>query len=219
MKTNKIVSLALFVIAALTAMTTPAYAVKLPPGHYGGSTEIYGECSLPEIAIQVDVPTDKGLYINPLDLPVEVGGEIQQGQIISEPAYIENKSPVPLSVNISATGTIRAGSNMAFSTASTKGSALATKRAFIYFEMKATDDPDNVSWDSSYNSAKHLVISAGTKSKKAAATLGAEGESGCYGAFRLTGDCIPKPKSPWTEDDGIDVRIVFTFAPMMKSAS
>ena len=94
---------------------------------------------------------------------------------------------------------------------STLGQERTSTRAFIYFEIQAADDPDAVAWDEKYSDEKHLVIRPGTKIRKDIVTLGADGQPLSYGAFRLTGDCVEAPRSPWTEADGIDVSIAFTF--------
>ena len=176
------------------------------------STTISVLCNLPEI--QVTVPSTGEIYFNPFQLPVEIDGESVSEPILSEPMSIENKSEVPLSITVSVTGTIKEGSNMRLATSSTKDLGLSSKRAFVYFEMQAVADPDQVVWDGEYDEAKHIIVRTATKTKKNLAIIAQANQPKQFGAFRLTGDCVPYPKYPWTEADGIDVEIAFTFKPL-----
>lgn len=212
MKNKKLIAL---LAALLTlAMTAPALAAEQD---WNRSTVVDAQCLIPDIAIEVTVPSDGNLYINPLSIPVEINGKVEDGQIISDPAWIENKTEVPVRVTTSVTGAVKEGSTMGLSSSSTQGAGLTRKRAFIYFEIQAADDPEQVAWDSEYDAVKHQVVRTSTKTKKNIVTLGAGGESGCYGAFRLTGDCVENPKQEWTEEDGVDVTIVFSFKPAAAS--
>ena len=59
---------------------------------------------------------------------------------------------------------------------------------------------------------KHIVIRAGVpRTKKDMVTIAQADQPKHFGAFRLTGDCVATPRKPWTEADGIDVEIAFTF--------
>lgn len=180
----------------------------------GNTTIIEAECVLPDIEIKVTVPANEKVYINPLGIPVKLGSTLESGQIITGPAYIENQSIVPVSVSVTTEATIKSTSNMYLVSATTEGSTSRLKRAFVYFEMKAANDPENVSWDSAYNASRHIVVREAEKIKNNMVTLGAGGSEKCYGAFRLTGDCIQNPREPWTEADGFDVSVTFTFRPL-----
>ena len=207
MNRKKLVSL---LLAALIMVILAAPASALVEG----VTIIEGSCLLPDIEIAVTVSADSQVYINPLEIPININGKAEDGQIISEPAYIENKSVVPVQVNVTAAATINGSSDMLLSSSSTKGSTTTAKRAFVYFEIKASNDPESVTWDSAYNAGRHLVIRDYDRTKEKIATIGAGDNGKRYGVFRLTGDCIRNPRSPWTEEDGFDVFLTFTFKPL-----
>ena len=62
---------------------------------------------------------------------------------------------------------------------------------------------------------KHLTVRSGvSKTKKNIAVIAQADQPKHFGAFRLTGDCVPVPRKGWTEADGIDVEIAFTFNPL-----
>lgn len=205
------------IAAALAALLSVPAEAKMPPGIYGGSTEIEAECVIPDVEIQVNVPAGADLCINPLGLPVEINGEISNEQILCETSYIENQSVVPLVVDASVIGAVKEGSDMVLSASSTESSTSTSKRAFFYFEMQAVDDPAQVEWYGAYDSNEHIVVRTYAKTKRSIATLGAAGAEGCYGAFHLAGDCIAAPKNEWTEADGVNVTITFTFTPIREA--
>ncbi len=181
------------------------------------STKVRGSCKIPQIAIEVTVPTGTHVYLNPTKAAIKTNHTIQDGQIISETAYIENKSVVPVSVSTAVTGKVKIGSNMVLRPASTQGSSSTAKDAFVYFEIQTATDPTSEPWDSAYNAGKHIVLGTTKKAKENMVTLGAVDEDDRYGVFHLTGDCITAPSSPWTVRDGFYADIVFTFLPTVKS--
>jgi len=189
----------LMALLMLASLVSPASAAET--GNRA-STEIEAVCSrLPEI--RVTVPPAMDVLINPYKIPVVVQDKQVGDQIISDPVALKNESEVPLKVSVSIETVIKEGSDMRLLSESTLGQEMTSKRAFIYF--------DAVAWDEKYSDEKHLVIRPGTKIRKDIVTLGADGQPLSYGAFRLTGDCVEAPRSPWTEADGIDVSIAFTF--------
>lgn len=181
----------------------------------GNKTIIDALCNLPEIS--VTVPATAEVFINPYKLPIEIEADETTAQIVSTPAAIENKSKVPLSVTATVTGTIREGSDMRLISYSTQSPdiVVTSKSAFIYFEMQAASDPDQVTWDSEYDMEKHVVLRSGTsRTKRNMVTIAQADKPKHFGAFRLTGDCVAVPRVPWTEADGIDVTIAFTFTAL-----
>lgn len=179
------------------------------------STTIEALCDLPEISVVV--PGTAEVFINPHKLPLTIEADETMAQIVSTPAAIENKSEVPLSVTATVTGAIKEGSDMRLVSYSTQDPelALTSKSAFVYFEMQATSDPDQVSWDKEYDAQRHQVVRSGiSKTKKNIVTIAQADKPKHFGAFRLTGDCVPVPRKSWTEVDGIDVEIAFTFTPL-----
>lgn len=202
--------------ALLALLTVPASAAG-PAGIQGGSTKFTAESFLPDVEIQVSVPAESKLYINPLSLPVEIDGTVENKQIVCETSHIENRSVVPVVVDVTVSGAVKEGSDMTLYSASTQGSTAIAKRAFFYFEMQAVDDPAHVEWSGGYDSTEHIPVRLYARTKREIVTLDAAGGTTCYGAFHLDGDCIPTPKNPWTEADGVDVTVVFTFRPIRET--
>ena len=203
-------------VALLALLTVPASALA-PAGIEGGVTKFTAESFLPDVEIQVSVPAESKLYINPLSLPVEIDGTVENKQIVCETSHIENRSVVPVVVDVTVSGAVKEGSDMTLYSASTQGSTAIAKRAFFYFEMQAVDDPAHVEWSGGYDSTEHIPVRLYARTKREIVTLDAAGGETCYGAFHLDGDCIPTPKNPWTEADGVDVTVVFTFRPIRET--
>ena len=200
------------VFIALLVLSVPFPA--LAGGQQNVTTEITASCNLPEI--MVTVPATGAVYINPYEIPVEIDGASLTEQIVSTPAAIENQSEVPLAVTTSVTGTIKSGSDMFLSSTSTHEVSTTIKKAFIYFEMKASDSSDvtQVEWDDAYDENNHILVRTTAKAKKNYLILGAKDTQGSFGAFRLAGDCVANPRIPWTVEDGVDVNVTFTFTPV-----
>jgi hypothetical protein len=172
----------------------------------------------PDITIDVIVPSKVQTVLNPKELKVEAGGKQSSGQIIfSDPVYIENKSEAPVSVSVSVTGSVNSGSSLVLSEKTTR--RLKTKAAFVYFEMLAVDDPENVEWSSGYSKRNHILVLDGvTQEKTDYVTLGAVTQDNRYGAFQLNGDCVEFPTDdPWKDGDGFTANIVFSFKPLRLS--
>lgn len=208
--------LALVMLFSVQSAATAAY-----PGGNIRSTEFSSALRMP--VIRVSVPSYASVYINPFRLPVSIGsGEEQTGQILSSPTYLINRSDAALDVDVTVTGAVNEGSDMTLAPSSTKGSGSTAKRAFIYFELQTanTDDLEAIQWDAAYDASKHIVVSsAGSNTKKnlirlAPMTLDGEIGEGGYGPFRLTGDAVEYPSTPWNGNDGIKVQIAFTFTPV-----
>jgi hypothetical protein len=203
MKRRLTALLAVF-LAALSVVPLGASAVVKP------HTDITATCTLPDLTISVSVPANAQALVNPYRLQVTMDGKISDAQILCEPMYLDNQSEVPVSVSASVTGVINEGSDMEFYYKTTR--KLKDKSAFVYFELQAVADPDDVTWGTSYNSRKNIVVSEDTEELEDIVTLGAATQDNHYGAFRLTGDCVANPTDdPWTEEDGFTAEIVFTF--------
>lgn len=176
------------------------------------STFITAEPYIPDIKIEVVVPASGDVYINPYWLPLRVGASIENKQIVSNALAIENLSEVPLSVSVEVTGSIRGDLRLA--SESTAGEETTVKRAFMYFEILAVTNPNSVAWSNAYSEDKHVLIRESTRIKKNIITLGAADQAKRYGAFRISGDCVQNPREAWTEYDGVDIDVAFTFTPL-----
>ena len=211
MKSKKLV--AIFMSALLTASAITAFASEEPP--IAGASMRISVATLEEVVVQVTVPSEKELYINPLGFPVEMGEHTDNSQIIMESAYIENLGDTPVSVSVSVTGSLSEGSTMMLSSSSTKIAGLTSKKAFLYFEIQSVSDPDNVTWAKEFDAEKHIPVRIAVKTRKNIIELDAADGSNPYGAFRITGDCVAKPRTPWSPADGIKVVVAFTFKPVV----
>lgn len=198
-------------LALLLSLTAPAYALTIQGG---SNTMITAEPYLPDIKIEVVVPTSGNVYINPYRLPVEVDGNIVNKQVISETFSIENQSEVPLKVDVEVVGKIKSGSSMGLLSQSTATVTTTAKRAFMYFEIHAVSNPSAVTWDSAYDADKHVVVREAERAKKDIVRLDSADNAKRFGAFRLTGDCVQNPREEWTEKDGVTVKVVFSFSPL-----
>lgn len=184
-------------------------------------TQIEGITRIP--VIDVLVPANVNILINPLEMPVSIGDGLYTDQILCNPAYILSRSDIPLKVDVTLTGHVYPDSDMTLSASPTYGAG-TQKRAFVYFEMQRSDWDyyQLVQWDPAYDSSKHIVISDGvTRSKQNLVTLPAftDGMYGlppknAYAWFRLSGDTVTDPTNAWNEKDGISVTVAFTFTPV-----
>ena len=104
---------------------------------------------------------------------------------------------------------------MTLTSSYTEDSGTTSKKAFVYFEIQPVSDPDRVTWDKEYDAAKHVCVRPYSKSKKNIVQLEAADGRVTYAAFRLTGDCVKKPRVAWTEADGLKVTVAFTFTPII----
>ncbi len=200
--------LALCLIAALLLLP------PVPARASSGNTVITAEPYLPDIKIEVVVPASGNVYINPNRLPIEVDASIENKQIISDSLAIENLSDVPLSVSVEVTGTIKSGSDLRLASESTVGEDTTAKRAFMFFEIQSASDPSAVTWSNVYREDKHILIRESTRTGKNIIILGAADQAKRYGVFRVNGDCVQNPRDAWTEKDGVNVEVAFTFSPL-----
>lgn len=181
------------------------------------STAVDARCDLPEISVVV--PATAEVFINPYRIPITIESTEVSAQIVSTPACIENKSEVPISVTATLTCALKEGSDMRLYSSTTQDPEMpiTTKGAFIYFEMQAAPDIDLVVWDPEYDMEKHQIVRLGTsRPRKDMVVIAQADQPDHFGAFRLTGDCVAVPRFPWTEADGIEVEIAFTFTPLTR---
>lgn len=202
-------SLCLLLVTLLVA-AFPAQAVEKP----NSKTVITAEPYLPDIKIEVVVPASGNVYINPNRLPVKVGANIENKQVVSDSFCIENLSDVPLKVSVEVTGKIKSGSDMGLTTSSTANLTTKSKKAFMYLEILSASDPSTVEWSNAFNAKKHVVVREATTAKKDIVIVGANEQEKRFGVFRLAGDCIQNPREEWTAKDGVEVEVAFTFSPL-----
>lgn len=218
MKRRRLLCAVLALVLLVSAR--PAAAAAASPN--GVNVTITAETRVP--IVEVTVPDSASVYINPYELPVDIGaGRKNYGQIISTPACVSNYSDVAIRMDLAVTAHVREDSTMTLSTSPTGGGG-TQKRAFIYLEFQQTDTSrfTDVQWDSAYSASKptHVVLRDGVTvirnnlMKLPPMTPKGKVAPGGYAPFRLTGDAVASPTDEWTTDDGIDVRIAFTFTPL-----
>ena len=164
-------------------------------------------------------------------------------QIVTLPQTVTNLSSVDLNASVSVLGAIKEGSDMKLNATSTKvvpegGTALTTKSAFVAFQMAVDStldgdsDADTIATsaakDATWTSAAAKQVVVGTKAAVGenivkltkADTSGATpaAAAGGIALFRLTGDCVEDPKTPWAETDGFTTTVTFTFKPAVAAS-
>lgn len=190
----------------------------------GGDTTVVEGNYRPTI-IRVTVPATGAVYINPFELPVWINSDgYVRDQIVSTPSVILNESEIPMSVDVAIAGFIGENSDMILSGTSTKDSTSTQKEVFLYFEMKAVNfsDPDAVVWEKVYDPQKHVIVRTAETTKEKVIVLDEwdeDGQKNCYGAFRLTGDCVSYPESEWNSNDGLSIKVSFSFTPVAPNLS
>lgn len=169
--------------------------------------------------ISVTVPANVDIMINPYRMPVQIGDEESDAQILCNPAYILSTSDIPLKVDVTVTGSVYTNSDLTLVSTPTNGAG-NSKNAFVYFEMQQTsiDDWEYVRWDPAFDAAKHIIVTATAQIKREMVTLpplDLEGElqENAYAWFRLAGDAARAPAIEWNTGDGISVSVAFTFTP------
>lgn len=194
------------------------------------STQITG--TYQNIEIEVNVPRMGTAFINPYKLPLTVGTSSYNAgqQIFTAPMVVENLSElVDLDVSAKLTGTT-VSSGMTLASEKLESDATA-KSAFVYFQMAPTsatslaavdtDYYDSTKW-SAYNARNCLVLQAGRDSafenETVLATItktdaSGAAQAGSLAMFRLTGDCVKAPRTPWETTDTFSTTVAFTFAP------
>lgn len=202
----------------LLVSVQPAMASSVPPN--GKSVKIAADARIP--IIQVSVPSSAEVFLNPYELPVDIGtGRWDYGQILCTPAVVINESEVAINVDLTVTASVKEGSAMMLSSAPTGGNG-TQKKAFIYFEIvpSNTDRVAYVEWAPAFDATKHIVLQNGVaKTRKNVMKLPpitprGQVADGGYAPFRLTGDAVTNPTDEWTEKDGINVTVAFTFTPL-----
>ena len=78
----------------------------------------------------------------------------------------------------------------------------------------------NVEWAPAFDASKHIVIQDGMSVTRTNVmqlppmTPRGRVAPGGYAPLRLTGDAVADPEDEWTEEDGVNVTVAFTFTPL-----
>ena len=207
------------------SMASPAFATA--------NVEITGTYEEMEIAVVV---TDSGeAQINPYGLPVKLttaNKSIVNEQIVTKPLAIANKSEVDLAVSASVVAT--ANGDLKFVEAAPLAGD-TSKSAFVYLQMKPertllesalntektgfTDtvlDTAAAAWKQAYNADKDLVLNgreAGSSKENMVFLKKASTTGGNVTIAQGGGAMFSNPREAWTESDGFNATVAFTFRP------
>ena len=191
-----------------------------------------------EIRLAVTVPTTGKAVINPYGLPIALNDNYNiSGQGISNaaPLTVQNRSAVPLKVNVSITSAPLADSTFKFETGSSLSTTETENKGLVKFEMfpalalteaKLEDEDTLIGGFAALDSANALPA-GGVQLKGVAVTPDAatniltlrEGsadgslQAGGAAYFRLTGEAVKAPTTAWKATDGFTATIAFTFEP------
>lgn len=155
--------------------------------------------------MEIVLPDTGQLVLNPYGLLVNVGEGATTAQIVSETMTLTNNSSVPVTVSANAIGMIPRFSGTVFSTVPPYQDA-REKEVFLYSEFQE----EGGAWMGSYSGAENqILIAEGNSPTQEVLTLYA-GETA---EFRLFGETAVYTADPWSEDDVLSVRFVFSFAP------
>lgn len=211
-----------------------ALALSLAAPAFATNSVITGNYK--EVRLAVTVPSTGKAVINPYGLPITLSEKYSiSGQGISNaaPLTVQNRSAVPLKVNVSITAT-KTG-NFAFETATSIGSTETGNKGLVKFEMfpapaltETTLENEDalIGGFAALDSAKALPANGlqvkGVDGTPDAATNiltlregSADGSLQAGGAayFRLTGEAVKAPTTAWAAADGFTATIAFTFEP------
>lgn len=208
----------IFAIMALVLLFSAAPSALAAGTGNKWTTTVTGRTMMPTINVVVAAGT--ATLINPLSLPVVIDGSESSAQVISQPGYIVNLSDVPISVDVTLYGAIKTGSTMKLVSAPTMGAG-SDKEAFLYFEMIQSDsgDADAAAWAEKYSFVDHIAIASEIITKNNFVTLPAQVSSGVaaqngYALYHVAGDAVTAPNVEWSDTDGANVQVAFTFKPL-----
>lgn len=219
-----------------SAALAGALALSMAAPAFASQSVITGNYK--EIRLAVTVPTTGKAVINPYGLPIalsETHNISGQGISNAAPLTVQNRSAVPLNVNVSITSAPLADSTFTFETSGAIGNTEKGNKGLVKFEMfralgltEATlaDEDALIGGFAALDSADALPAN-GVQLKGVAGTPDeatniltlregdAEGNLQAGGAayFRLTGEAVKAPATPWTAADGFTATIAFTFEP------
>jgi len=234
MKLKKLMALGLCSSVAM-AMTIPAFAAN------ANQTKITATYAEP--VISVSVPTTGTAIINPYKLPYSLGQDadgkditIAGQQVATTPLALVNSGETSLDVNVTVTGAV--SGEMQLSDAAPEASETA-KKAHMYLEFKTEDSlvgdvkdgsVDEVklanaakAWSSHEDKKVVVKADASTTEDKVITLTGTDADgkvqNGGIAMYRLSGDVVKAPTTPWSTSDKVNVTVAFTFEPHEEAAS
>lgn len=231
----------------LSAALAGAMSLTLATTAFAADSQTVITAAFNEADIAVTVPATVAAFINPYGVDVladsnDKTSTLSGFQILSKPECIYNLSGMDLSVSATVTGEVVERTDkdttkaMKFSTASTDGSTLTTKSAYVTFQLKVVNTIAGVEGD--IDAALKLAAAQGWKAGdqadgevvvKAGDTVGEDlvqlkaadvtdpdapaVKAGGGAMIRLNGDCVTTPKVAWDTQDSFKVTVAYTFMP------
>lgn len=160
-----------------------------------------------EDEINVAVPSETYITINPYGVKVDLGSYEDDAQIVHEPEALTNYSGFAVKVDISIRGTVPQGSNASFTTGTPKAKLNQVR---LYVEFSESDND----WASTYNAADNQVlVSATPRSKKNVLTIAENG----VGYFRVSGSVTSGVL--WEDTDTFGAVMTYTFSAAPEAAA
>ena len=163
---------------------------------------------IPEIPseeiIQVLVPPNGRMVVNPYHMPVAVSYGETTAQIVHEPQMLKSLTDFPVRVSVQVAAVMQPWS-AAYFVPAPPADNVPDKQIFLYAEFQ--NDP--TLWSGFYgDEANQLLITDWNTGKDGVLMLAPRGT----GYFRLFGAMTPYPQEMWTSDDTPDVTLAFTFS-------
>lgn len=217
-------------LAMMLSMSSMALATEIrSPGDSGvytsGEIEVSGTTTVPEI--KITVPSTGNIVANPYKLEYDLGDSKKSSdQIVSVPQFIKNESNVAIDVSASVTGEIYSNDkndkSVVFASAALKGTE-TTKSVFMYLDIVESENGSTATFGTAYDAkaANQLLVGTKTVTKKNVIQL-AKPESSSqptYAAYKFCGAVATNPAKAWTTADKVSAKVVFTFAPVVKTVS
>lgn len=211
-----------------------ALALSLAAPAFASNSVITGNYK--EVRLAVTVPTTGKAVINPYGLPIALSEKYSiSGQGISNaaPLTVQNRSAVPLKVNVSITsaktGSFVFEENAAIADGETGNKGLVKFEMFPAPALTETtlENEDVLIGGFAALDSANALPAGGVQLKGVAGTPDAatniltlrEGsadgslQAGGAAYFRLTGEAVKAPTTPWAATDGFTATIAFTFEP------
>lgn len=189
-------------------------------GAYTSATDYTGTTKVP--TIKVTVPTEGSIVINPYGMDAD--GEGDTSEVVSAAALIKNESDVAISVDVKTTGTLPEGSEMVLAKSALTGKE-TTKSACLWVEAWAAEEDgtlaEGAEWKTAYDSRvnkNQAIIVKGDTTVKGIAQMAAGNETATYAAFKVLGDVVAEPATPWADKDTVNVKVAYTFVPQAAEA-
>ncbi len=152
--------------------------------------------------IDVVVPPNGEMFLNPYELLTEVEGVRTTAQITHNPQALVNNGEGAVAVNVRVIGTVPEESGAVLVSAPPAGTP--DKEIFLYTEFQSDLD----AWAEGYTGANSQVIvtAEGTEAEDVL-TLDSKGE----GYFKVFGVMAKSPDAAWEKTDTFKISLVFSF--------